>query len=299
MPVSPQANTDGVVTFLVKCNGTPMAETVSCYSIEVRRAVGQVPSARIELGDGDMPDGLWELADGTQYVPGTEIEIEAGYNSQHTTIFKGVVVRMKCRVGANNASRLILDCADKAVALTLLRRNAVYIDQTDSAVMQTLTTGSDASIEVSSTSVTHKELVQFDSTNWDFLLARAEYCGLLVIVKDGVIKVKAPDVSAAPALQVTWGADLMAFSADMDARPSASRCRRCLGTLPTKRWCWAAARRRKRSMRKATSPVPRWRLPWGAPPCVCKAAPCCRKPSWRSGARRSSSRPALPGCVAP
>ena len=50
------------------------------------------------------------------------------------------------------------------------------------------------------------------------MLARAEANGLLVIATDGEIAVKAPNVSAAPALEVTYGDDVIEFEAEMDAR---------------------------------------------------------------------------------
>ena len=222
MPSSPHDNSDAVLSVLVKCGGQPLADSVRLFEIEVRRAVGQVPAARLVLEDGDMPAQGWPLADGSQFLPGTDIEIEAGYGSTRTTIFKGLIVKMGVRVDGDNAGRLVLDCRDKAVAMTLQRRNAVYIDKTDSALMQSLVSNAGLSASIEATPVTHKELVQYHCSDWDFLLARAEANGLLVIATDGVLSVKPPQTSGSPALSVGWGEDLHAFSAEMDARTQQS-----------------------------------------------------------------------------
>jgi Rhs element Vgr protein len=218
MPASPQLGADGVLSVAIKCNGAPLGEAAQLISVEVRNAVGQIPSARLLLEDGNMPDGSWELADGSQLLPGSAIEIEAGYGDERETIFEGQVVRLGVDIEGQNRSRLIVDCRDKAVAMTLLRRNQVYLEQTDSALMQTLVGNAGLSHSISATTPQHKELLQYHCSDWDFLLARAELNGLLVIVQDGKVTAEAPDVSGAAVLKVSWGIDLHEFSAEMDAR---------------------------------------------------------------------------------
>lgn len=51
-----------------------------------------------------------------------------------------------------------------------------------------------------------------------FLLTRADANALLVVVKDGAISVKAPQVANTPTLKVGYGDSLMSFHAEMDAR---------------------------------------------------------------------------------
>ena len=45
--------------------------------------------------------------------------------------------------------------------------------------------------------VTHRELAQHFCSDWDFMLARAEANGQLVIATDGSLAVKAPGTPAA------------------------------------------------------------------------------------------------------
>jgi len=59
--------------------------------------------------------------------------------------------------------------------------------------------------------------VQYYCSDWDFLLSRAEANGYLVVVEDGKVTVKAPDVSSAAELKVTYGEDLYEFQGDLDA----------------------------------------------------------------------------------
>ena len=67
-------------------------------------------------------------------------------------------------------------------------------------------------------SLKHKELVQYDSTDWDFLVCRAEANGHVVAVRDGKVTVGPPTVDAEPVVTVQFGATLLELDAEIDAR---------------------------------------------------------------------------------
>ncbi|MDT8998203.1 type VI secretion system tip protein VgrG [Paucibacter sp. APW11] len=211
------ASTEGVLRLLVSCNGDeqPSLPVISC---SIRLALNAVPWARLVIEDGDMPNKCSPLSDGELFKPGTEVKINAGYANQDTEVFSGIVVRHGYKITGNNYSRLIVECRDKACKMTLGRRNANYVDKKDSDIIQTLISDAGLSATVSSTAITHKELVQYYCSDWDFMLARAELLGLVVNVSGGAVSVKAPAVDAAPVLTLTWGDNLFELHADIDAR---------------------------------------------------------------------------------
>jgi len=218
MPESPQLGSDGPVRITIKSNGAPLADGVGVYEVVVSRAANTVPHARIVVRDGDMPTGEWAVGDAATFAPGAEISISAGYGDQEETIFEGVVVRLGVRISGENVSEATVECQDKAVKMTVGRKNANYIDQTDSAIMSTLVQNHGLTATIDATNQQFKELVQYYCSDWDFLLSRADVNGMLVIATDGAVSVKPPQVSAEPALSVTWGQDLIEFRADIDAR---------------------------------------------------------------------------------
>jgi Rhs element Vgr protein len=217
MAESPEKGSDGPLRVTVSCDGTDQTE-LPIVSITVRHALNNISSARLVLVDGNMPKGQVPLSDGDLFKPGAAIVIKAGYGDSEAEIFSGIVVRHGFKISGNNYSRLEVECRHTACKMTLGRRSAHYVDQSDSAVIESLIGRAGLSADVSSTSVTHKELVQHDCTDWDFMLARADAFGLVVQCADGKLSVKVPDFSTAAALQVTWGADLIDFAADIDAR---------------------------------------------------------------------------------
>ena len=215
---SPLDNAEGVVRLTLTADGTALDETAQVISVSVRRGVNTVPSARIELVDGDMPNEIFPLSDAAHFKPGVVLGIRAGYGEEETLIFEGIVVRHSIEVRGENDARLIVECRDKAMLMTVGRRNVNYIDQTDSAVIETLAGRHGLAVEVDATDLRYTELVQHYCSDWDFMLSRADANGLLVVATDGKLAVKAPNAGAEPALKVRYGHDLIEFQADLDAR---------------------------------------------------------------------------------
>ncbi len=218
MAQSPMLNAEGVVRVTVTSDGSPLADADQLISLNVRRAVNLVPSARLVFRDGDMPNQAFPLSDAATLVPGVTVKISAGYGDSETAIFEGIVVRHGIRVTGDNDARLVVECRDKAVKMTIGRRNANYVDQKDSDILASLAGKHGLTADIEATTVQHKEVVQHYCSDWDYALARAEANGLLVMVVDGKFVAKAPDVASQPVLAVGYGEDLIEFHADVDAR---------------------------------------------------------------------------------
>ncbi len=218
MAESPLLNSEGVLRVSVLSNGSRIAESVELISVNVRRAANVVPSARIVVSDGDMAKSEWPVGDAATFAPGAAITIKAGYRDQEETIFEGIVVKLGTRITGDNDARLIVDCQDKAVKMTVGRKNANYVDQTDSDIISALIGDHGLTAAVDATTLSHKGMTQYYCADWDFMVSRADANGLLVIATDGTVSVKAPAVSAEPALTVTYGVDLIEFQGDVDAR---------------------------------------------------------------------------------
>jgi Rhs element Vgr protein len=219
MANSPLQGAEGVVTVSITSDGSALADSVEIVSVEVSRTANAIPVARIVLNDGDIANQTFPLSAASTFKPGAEITISAGYAATTNVIFSGIVIRHGIKITGQNDCRLVVECRDKAVAMTIGRKNANFVDKTDSAIITALI-GAHAGLtaDVESTSETFKELVQYYCTDWDFMLARAEANGHLVIAVDGKVTVKAPAASATPDLSVSYGVDLIEFHGDIDAR---------------------------------------------------------------------------------
>jgi Rhs element Vgr protein len=223
VPIPPRSNSDGVLRVSVTRDGVPLPGSASVVSVTVSRAINEIPSARLVIQDGDPATGAWTLADGATFEPGAVIAIQAGYGGREDVIFEGVVVGLGARADDAGSCRLVVECRDRAVHMTLAPRSAGYADVKDSDVIGRLVEAHGLGVRVDATPTVHAALAQAGCSDWDFLVARAERNGLLAIVQDGVVDVGAPRVAGEASLSVTWGVDLLEFEADIDARTQVAR----------------------------------------------------------------------------
>ncbi|MBN1340822.1 MAG: type VI secretion system tip protein VgrG [Bacteroidales bacterium] len=208
-----------VVTPVIKIDGNEVARTVLVESITVRKEVNRVPWAKVVILDGNPSDEKFEASDGDLFIPGKEIEIKCGYESDTHTLFKGIIIKHSVKARAGGASMLVVECRDKAVRMTVGRKSKYYLDSKDSDIISEITgnySGINANID--STSVTHKEMVQYNCTDWDFILTRADANGRICIADDGQFSVKSPQIDQSSVLSLLYGATILDFDAEIDAR---------------------------------------------------------------------------------
>ncbi|WP_111669049.1 type VI secretion system tip protein VgrG [Algoriphagus litoralis] len=217
VPVSTETN-PSLATYKIFSDGSELPASVGVAMISVQKAINKIPSARLVLYDGDVSEGDFELSGGELFVPGNEIEIKAGYNAIEQTIFKGIIIRHGLEV-SEKASKLTIELKDPTIKMTVGRKNKYFFESKDSDIIEEIIgTYSGISAEVEDTSLSHPEMVQYYVTDWDFILTRAEVNGKIAIVEDGKIKIQKPETSAEGKLELQFGANVVEFQAEMDAR---------------------------------------------------------------------------------
>ena len=215
-PSSPLKGTEGTVSLQITADGAAIDDTYGILSVDTWNVVNRVPRARLVFSDGDMPQAEFPVSDAETFKPGAAIDVSAGYGDDRTSIFSGIVVRHGIEISGDNEAKLVVELADKAIKMTVARKTAVSEKTKDSDVLSTLVGAHGLESDVSATETEHEAIVQFDATDWDTLLARAEMNGLIVITDAGKVSVKPPETSGQAALLVTYGVDLLHFRAEMD-----------------------------------------------------------------------------------
>ena len=196
------------------------SETISpasgVLSVVIHKGLNRIASAEIVFTDADQEEEFpWSNKDFTK--PGTDVEIKAGYHNDSETVFKGIIVRQHLRIN-KKSSVLIIECKDKAVKMATVRKSAYYADMKDSDVWSQLIGDAGLTADAGATTVQHKELVQYNCNDWDFMVARAEMNGMVVTNMDATIKVMKPTASGLPVVTATYRSNIFEFDADMDAR---------------------------------------------------------------------------------
>lgn len=218
---SPVSAKTTVVSFSILVGGTEIDATYQLAEIEVGKAINKIPYARVTIYDGSASKADFPISNKDDFLPGEEIEIKAGYQSSNKTIFKGVITKHGIRI-QKNRSILVIECRDEAVKMTVGRKNAFYKDQTDNDIISTLIGNYGLDSDIDSTTVTHKEVVQYYVSDWDFMVTRADVNSLVIIADDGQVNVKKPDTSGEAVLSVAYGGTILDFHAEVEARTQLS-----------------------------------------------------------------------------
>lgn len=213
----PSDQPKSVATYTLLSEGTELPKTHQLLSLAVSREINRIPSAMIVVMDGEPSKQSFEISNLADFEPGKEIEIKVGYRSDEQSIFKGMVVRHGIKVRRGGAV-LIVECKDKAEKMTLGCKSRYFHDVKDSDLIDELIDAHGLDKEVEATTVQHKQVVQYNTTDWDMALCRAEANGLLSFVKDGKVKLAKPDFSGASVLTIQYGATVHDLDAEIDAR---------------------------------------------------------------------------------
>ncbi|MBL7828078.1 MAG: hypothetical protein JNJ57_15715 [Saprospiraceae bacterium] len=219
----PNESRHDVVTFDILTGDASLQkldEAIEIMSICIVKEVNRVPTARIVVRDGDAASGRFETAEQDSLTPGKKIQIKVGLDRSNKTLFKGIITKFSMKIREQGNADLIIECKDEGMKLAVGRHSKYFEEKKDSEVIEEIISGySGLSSDVEPTSLKHRELVQHHSSDWDFILARAEMNGKLVIIDDGKIQVKKPDTAQSPGLNLAFGSSLLEFEARNCQKP--------------------------------------------------------------------------------
>lgn len=205
-----------VVSYTVLINGTPLSNEVELYQLVVNKSFNKIASAKIVLRDGDAAERDFPLSNDDKFKPGSLVTIQLGYDGEVETVFDGIIIKHSIRTKQQGASFLTIDAKDKAVKLTGARKSAYFINKTDNDVITQL--AGELQTDIGVLTYSHKQLVQFECSDWDFIVTRAEANSMMVLTDDGKLVVKKPELITPAVLTATYGDNILEFEAEMDAR---------------------------------------------------------------------------------
>lgn len=224
MPSAPaDTRNTALTTFTIKVDGEPLPGTTSVVAVDITRALNRIPTAHLVIYDGDAAKQEFEISSSDLLLPGKTLEIIGGYNRDETLLFKGIITGQRIKVRRKGESTLHITARDAAFRLTLDCKSQYFTELTDSDLFADIITAyTDLTVEMDDTTITYPEIVQFQVTDWDFIIARAEKVGLLCHVDNGTLRIAPPDPAQTPALTLAYGQHIFNLDLELDARTQAS-----------------------------------------------------------------------------
>jgi Rhs element Vgr protein len=212
-----------VTVTIANKEGTVMNALYEVLSIDVVKEVERIPYAQITLLDGSAAKQKFVISDGAFFEPGKEIEIKLRYEGKPATeasVFKGLVVRQVVEA-TEQGLLLTVELKDAAIKLAQSRRSEVYYKKSDDEIIGDLLTKAGVGAgTLAPTQPVHPEIVQYYSSDWDFIISRAEACGLWVMAEDGKLSMKKVALAGEPTANHTFEfgiSDIYNFEIEVDA----------------------------------------------------------------------------------
>jgi Rhs element Vgr protein len=213
----PTPATPDVCTAALRVEGKEISGEFHVLSVVVSRELNRIPSASFQLQDGEASQATFAASNTSHFIPGKQVEIQLGYRSQNATVFKGVIVKHSIKI-RKNGSVLNVECRDAAFKMTSGNQSRFHVDKKDSEILEDLIKSYSLTAEVQTTLPDLKSVVQYQASDWDFLLCRAEANGMVVMVEDGKIRIAPPATSGTPVITIRYGSTILELDAEIDAR---------------------------------------------------------------------------------
>ena len=220
--------TKGRVTYVVTIGSKKFepGATNTCYAISTIYKANKIPYAIVIFLDGNPAKGDFALSSSADIEPGAEISISMGYKGKNEKIFKGIIIKHSIKLSGNN-SYTTIECKDPVVKMTIGKNSRVFGDGSaaagdDDHIKKIFTdNGLSSRVAVTGTFIKQTTSSQYYSTDWDYVLNRAEINGKIVLVKkpgdaDGKITIENPSVGS-PKSTFVFGQDLFDFESEANA----------------------------------------------------------------------------------
>lgn len=237
-----------LVTFTVKVNDEPVTGEIPIISVTVWNEANRIAGATLLISDGDVALADWPVSAGELFLPGNEIEIMAGYHSQEETIFKGIVTAHSLKL-RQHVSELQVECRHKSSLLAIGRKSALFKDQKDSEIAATILDAEELTGAVEETPVAHAEMVQYNATDWDFLITRLDAIGFVAVANEDKIDIFKPAVETEGVAILRFGTNLLEFDGEIDGSLQ-------YGSVKAQSWDPAS-----QALLEAESSEPEWTTP--------------------------------------
>ena len=193
----------------IRCDGRPLPAELEVLDLEIQLELNRIPQASLTLLDGSVAERCFEVSDGALFKPGSRISIALGYEGGGPApekIFEGIVTRHAVSAGSEGL-RLKLNIRDLAITMTRARHSRVFAKKSDAEVMRQLIGQANLKVgRLARTPITHPELVQFNVSDWDFIVSRSDVLGLAIRVQNGAVSAL-PLALGAPKRILDFGLD--------------------------------------------------------------------------------------------
>ena len=213
-----------LTTFTVKVDGEALPGSYGIVAIDIKKELNRIPCASIVLYDGDAAKQDFELSSGDRLIPGKTIEIDGGYHLDESLVFKGIITGQRIKVKRQGDSLLYIEARDLSFRMTLDRKSKYFTELTDSDLFEEIIANYPGlTSQVAATAIAYPEIVQYQVSDWDLIVTRAERLGMYCFPDDGILRIEPPDLNQESVLTLSYGQNIFEVDLELDSRSQYSK----------------------------------------------------------------------------
>ena len=203
---------DVEIPFSIMSEGQLVPDAYELIQLEINHELNQIPFARLvfrtRLKPGSTADEI--------FYPGQRIRISGGYEKNFQELFEGKVVKFKIE-SSKGPRRIVLEIQHDAIVLKKGKKNQSFQQMKDSEIWESILSAHRLAWTAHPSNFTHPEMIQFNCTDWDFLLARAEANGRLVRMTGNRVEIFTPNPNQEAALSLNNESIVRDFDLELDS----------------------------------------------------------------------------------
>ncbi|KZS39758.1 hypothetical protein AWE51_08900 [Aquimarina aggregata] len=210
---------DGVLSFDISINGSKIKDVVEVSEISIHTEVNRISSAIISIEDGGAIGAVnnpFTNSEGNDFIPGNEIKISLGYDNKRELAFQGIIISHRLIV-KRGKSQLMITCKDKAVNMTKGRFNSIFQDKKDSDAIKSIVDKYGLKLTMDATTQVMPILMQYNCSDWDFTVIRAEMNDMTVLTKNNNLIIKKNNFGDTPQYEINSSQYVVDIDLNLDS----------------------------------------------------------------------------------
>lgn len=202
----------------LKVDGAAISDDYGIGSINIVHSINKISFAEVTLVGPVLPKrGAYPISDGADFDPGKPLEISAGFGNEEKKIFSGVIVKHSAELDSKSPFKIKVTAKHKAVTMTFNEKESLFKESKDSEIMSKVFGEYGLSATVDATNIKYEAFYQKRSTDWDFMLSRADFNGFIVCMDGDKITVGEPKLSAKAVQRISISDAMVKFEAELNA----------------------------------------------------------------------------------
>jgi Rhs element Vgr protein len=199
---------------VILVDGRPLPPEVAhdVVRVEVHEEINHLARAELLLANWDEDRNQPSHSESEVFQPGQPLTVQMGYEGSAVTVFEGLILEQTAIFMTGDAPKLRVSARCRGALLTAPRRSRIVEDSTIGDAV--IAMASEYGLAVDSGETPSLEaVVQWNCTDWDFLVRQASNLGFVCFVRGNQLMFRPPIPLADSIIQLKWGSTLQTLEA--------------------------------------------------------------------------------------